>query len=78
MDLQTRKLHLIEYLVRLQDERIFQKIEDSIVKTLKTENQTLPQFSEQELINRAQKSNEDYAAGKYLSQEQLEKESDNW
>ncbi|MDP2722025.1 MAG: hypothetical protein Q8O72_04650 [Bacteroidales bacterium] len=78
MDLQTRKLNLIEYLIGLQDEKIFQRIEDSINKTLQTTNQPLRQFTQQELTDRALKSNEDYQLGKFLDQEKLEKESSNW
>ncbi|NOU48175.1 MAG: hypothetical protein HOO86_14095 [Bacteroidales bacterium] len=78
MDLQTRKLNLIEYLIGLQDEKIFQKIEDSINKTLQSTNQPLRQFTQEELVERALKSNENYHLGKYQDQEQLEKESSNW
>ncbi|MBZ0243247.1 MAG: hypothetical protein K8F24_08550 [Bacteroidales bacterium] len=78
MDLQTRKLNLIEYLIGIQDEKIFQRIEDSINKTLQTANQPLRQFTQQELTERALKSNEDYHLGKFQDQEKLEKESNNW
>lgn len=78
MDLQTRKLNLIEYLIGIQDEKIFQRIEDSINKTLQTTNQPLRQFTQQELTERALKSNEDYHLGKFQDQEKLEKESNNW
>jgi len=78
MDLQTRKLNLIEYLIGLQDEKVFQRIEDSINKTLQTTNQPLRQFTTQELADRALKSNEDYHLGKFQDQEKLEKESSNW
>ncbi|MBS4061906.1 MAG: hypothetical protein KG029_16025 [Bacteroidetes bacterium] len=78
MDLQTRKLNLIEYLIGLQDEKIFQRIEDSINKTLQSTNQPLRQFTTQELADRASKSNDDYHLGKFQDQEKLEKESRNW
>ena len=78
MDLQTRKLNLIEYLIGIQDEKIFQRIEDSINKTLQTTNQPLRQFTQQELTDRALKSNEDYHLGKFQDQEKLEKESNYW
>ena len=35
-------------------------------------------FSKEELIQRAKKSNEDYASGKFISQEDLEIQSENW
>jgi len=78
MDLQTRKLNLIQYLIGLQDEKILQRIEDSINKTLQTTNQPLRQFTQQELTDRALKSNKDYHLGKFQDQEMLEKESNNW
>ncbi len=78
MDLQTRKLNLIEYLIGLKDENMFTIIEDLISKSVKTTNQTLKQFTQEELIKRAQKSNSDYLAGNFKTQEQLKIESKNW
>lgn len=78
MDLQTRKLNLIEYLIGLKDENTFTIIEDLINKSLKKTNQTLKQFTQEELIKRAQKSNSDYLAGNFKTQKQLEVESKNW
>ncbi len=78
MDLQTRKLNLIENLIGLQDENIFKKIEELVNKSLKSTDQSLKQFTEKELIERAQKSNSDYYAGNIKTQEQLEIESKNW
>jgi len=78
MDLQTRKLNLIEYLIGLQDERIFRRIEDSITRTLHSTDRPFEQISEQQLTKRAQRSNEDYTTGKFLDQEHLEMESNNW
>jgi hypothetical protein len=78
MDLQTRKEHLIEYLLGLQDETVFQRIEDSINKTRYATTKSPRQLSSQELIDRAKKSNEDYLSGKFIDQERLEEESSNW
>jgi predicted transcriptional regulator len=78
MDLQTRKEDLIEYLLELQDEAVFQRIEGIINKTRHSTTKSLKQLSSQELIDRAKKSNEDYLSGKFIDQEQLEKESNNW
>ncbi len=78
MDLQTRKLNLIEYLIGLQDEKLFKKIEDSINNVLQPSDRPLNQFSQQELTERALKSSKDYVEGKFTDQEQLEKESNNW
>jgi hypothetical protein len=74
MNLQARKLSLIEYLISLKDEKLFKKIERSVLE-LKEE---FPVFSEDELILRAEESNSDYLKGNYKTQEELEKESENW
>jgi hypothetical protein len=65
-------------LIGLKDENMFIIIEDLINKSVKTTNQTLKQFTQEELIKRAQKSNSDYLAGNFKTQEQLEIESKNW
>ena len=74
MDLQTRKLNAIEYLIGLQDEKIFRKIESTIQEIKKD----LKPFTQKQLIDRAKRSNDDYLVGKYKTQDQLEKESENW
>ncbi len=76
MDLQTRKLNVIEYLIRLTDENIFNVIE-KIVNESKNKSVNR-RFTQQELIERAVKSNQDYQAGKIKNQSQLEAESKNW
>lgn len=78
MDLQTRKLNLIEQLIGLQDENIFKTIEDYIHKSLKLNKRELKKFTQEELIQRAQESNTDYLAGNFKTQEQLEIESNDW
>ncbi len=78
MDLQTRKLNLIAYLIGLQDEKVFKTIEDSIRKSLKMSGQTLKPFTQEDLIQRAEESNVDYFAGNFKTQEQLENESNDW
>lgn len=78
MNLQTRKLNVIEYLIGLTDENIFRVIEDMVNKSKSGERQTYKPFTQQELIKRAKKSNDDYLAGNFKDQEQLEIESKNW
>lgn len=78
MDLQTRKLNAIEYLIRLQDEKVFSIIEATIIESQKKKKKELKPFTQNELIGRAKKSNLDYLTGRYKTQEQLEKESENW
>ncbi len=78
MDLQTRKLNLIEHLIQLQDENIFRRIEELINKSLNSNNESIKRFTKEELIERAKKSNVDYHAGNIRTQEQLEADSKNW
>ena len=57
MDFQTRKLNLIEYFVRLADEEII-TIFEGIINDLKSDNsRNLKPFTQQELLDRARKSN---------------------
>lgn len=74
MDLQPRKLNLIEYLVHLTDEKVFDKIEYLI----RSGNISQDPFTQEEMIARAQKANEDYDAGRVLTMEELEEEMKNW
>jgi hypothetical protein len=78
MDLQTRKLNAIEFLIHLQDEDEFKKIEEAIFKTKDVREKAFKPFTEKQLIERARKSNKDYIAGKHKTQEQLEIESQKW
>ena len=80
MDLQTRKLKAIEYLVGIQDENAFKKIESTIVEVQKQQEvqRKVKPFTQEQLIERASRSTRDYLSGKFKTQEQLEKESENW
>lgn len=80
MDIQTRKLKAIEYLVGLNDEKVLRKIESTIVEVQKQQaikRETNPMTQEQ-LIERAKLSTSDYLSGRYKTQKQLEQESENW
>ncbi|MDD3789836.1 MAG: hypothetical protein PHO94_14250 [Petrimonas sp.] len=77
MDLRTRKLNVIEYLIGLDDEEVFSKIEATIFENKKQLKKFRP-FTRQDLIARANRSNEDYEAGRIITQEDLEVESENW
>jgi len=76
MDLQTRKLHAIEYLAGLRDENIFRKIELTITEVQKAqiEKRNVRPFTQQQLLDRAKESEQDYLSGKVMDQNQLEKE----
>jgi len=80
MDLQTRKLKAIEYLVGLRDEKVFRKIESTIVEAQNQQivKRNVKPFTQEQLIERANRSTKDYLAGKFSTQEQLEKETENW
>jgi hypothetical protein len=80
MDLQTRKLNAIEYLIGLHDEKIFRKIESTIIEVQKqqTVRQSVKPLTVRQLADRANRSTKDYLSGKFKTQEQLEKDSENW
>ncbi len=80
MDLQTRKLNAIEYLIGLQDEKVFSKIESTILQSQKHGHRkvSLKPFTQEELLKRAEQSNNDYLLGNVKTQEELEKESETW
>ena len=78
MDLQTRKLNVIEYLIGLTDESIFRIFEEIVNESKSGEPKTNIPFTRKEMIERANKSNDDYFAGNFKDQEQLETESKNW
>ena len=80
MDLQSRKLNAIEYLIGLKDEEIFKKIESTIFENMNVVEQKkeFRPFTQKELIDRSNRSNQDYLNGNFKTQEQLEKESENW
>ncbi|MBM2814118.1 MAG: hypothetical protein HW421_880 [Ignavibacteria bacterium] len=78
MDLQTRKLNIIEYLIGLQDDKVFSRIESAIYKNQKQDKIKLKSLTRKDIIDRAKQSNEDYTAGRVKTQAQLEKESENW
>lgn len=78
MDLQTRKLTVIGFLTQLQDEKLFNKIENLIFGKTLIQEKDFDKLTDNDLMKRAQKSNEDYKNGKILSQEELETESSKW
>jgi len=75
MNLQVRKLNLIEYLIGIRDEKHFKKIENLINNE---KNTSLKSLSEKEIIERTLKSEKNYLEGKFKSQDEIEKESENW
>lgn len=80
MDLQTRKLKAIEYLVGLRDEKVFRKIESAIVEVQNQQiaKRNVKPFTQEQIIERANRSTKEYLAGKFRTQEQLENETEKW
>lgn len=78
MDLQTRKLNVIEYLIGLKNDELLKKIEAAIFQSKADEERSFRPFTAEELISRAKKSNADYDSGKVIKQTQLENESETW
>ncbi|SHF59919.1 hypothetical protein SAMN05444483_101730 [Salegentibacter echinorum] len=77
MDLQTRKLDLITYLVQIQDEEVLDKIENYILET-KNDVSDFKPFSREEFENRIRKSEKDFENCKFKTQAELEKLSEKW
>lgn len=76
MDLKTRKLNVIESLIKLQDENLISKIE-ALIQKRTSDSSDLKPFSKEQLLERAEKSNINYLAGRVISQEELESQSEN-
>lgn len=77
-NLQLRKMNLIEYLLGIQDEKVFEKIESTIQKSIKTVKPNDFVFTKQDLIERAEFSNNQIKKGHVLTQKELENQSKNW
>ena len=77
-DLQHRKMNLIEYLIGVQDEKLFAKIESSIQKDIESINPNKIAFSKQDLIARAQIAITQIEQGEVTAQTDLEQQSKNW
>lgn len=73
MDIQTRKLEFISEFLKIQSEELVSKLEN-VLKN----NEKLTPFTKEELIRRVEKSELDFQNGRFKSQEDLEKTSENW
>ena len=76
LNIQERKLNIIEQLIILNDEEVFKKVEMLINSSLKRPQ--LKRFTIQELENRAKISEGNIEKGEIYSQEDVEKMSQNW
>ena len=78
LNLQLRKISLIEYLIGIQDEKTFSKVESTIHKSLKSVNPSDIVFSKDKIIERAEFSNRQIKKGHIINQKELEEQSKNW
>ena len=76
--LQLRKISLIEYLLGIQDEKVFAKVEANIHKSIKSLKHSDIVFTKDEIIERAGFSNRQIKKGHVLSQKDVEMQSKNW
>ncbi len=77
-NLQLRKMSLIEYLLGIQDEKIFDQVETKIQETLKSIKPVDIIFTTDQLIERAKFSNKQIKKGHVLNQKDLKAQSKNW
>jgi len=75
MNIQARKLTLIETLIHLNDESLINKIEKLVESKKSTE---LSPMSLDEFYSRVDKSEEAIKKGQVISQKDLEKKAKNW
>ena len=73
---QDKKLSIIEQLIILNDDKVFQQVEELINTSLK--RPILARFSSAELKNRAKRANKDIEVGNLISQEDVEKQTQSW
>ena len=76
MDIQAKKLSLIEWLIQLKDEAVINKI-DTFRERVSSYDPT-KRISIEELYSELEKSEKDLKEGRITSLEDLEKESENW
>lgn len=78
IDLQKRKFSLIEYLLGIQDEKVFSKLETQVYKSLESVKPNDIVFTKEDLLKRARFSEKQIKKGHVLSQEELEQQSKSW
>jgi len=77
-DLSASKLDLISYLVNLKDEVVLNELISVMTKYKNGISSINNKLTEEDLVDRALKSNENYQKGNYISQESLELDSEKW
>jgi hypothetical protein len=72
MDIAVKKIELIEWLTRLQDERIIQRIEALRTNTATELYQQQMPKNQSDLLEKIERSEKDIEAGSILAQEAVE------
>lgn len=72
MDIQTKKLSLINRIIQHKDESILDKI------ALIFEEEKLQDLTEEDIIQRSEKAEKDYKEGKVFTTEELLKITESW
>jgi hypothetical protein len=76
INIQYRKLSIIEQVITLNDDKILKQVEDIINTSL--HKPSLKRLTKQELVNRAKLADKDIENGDVYSQEDVEKLTQNW
>lgn len=76
MNIQTRKLSIINYIINLEDDKEIRRIEADILKKMRKKDYR--PFSQEELLARVKESMEDYKKGNCFTQDEIEDEYENW
>jgi len=77
MDLQSKKLSFIEWLVGIKDEALINTL-DKFRKKAGSRSKTSVKMSFDDLLDELAKSENERKQGKIFSLENVERESDNW
>ncbi|KAB1069830.1 hypothetical protein F6U93_03195 [Tamlana haliotis] len=79
MDLQTRKLELIQEFLKVQSEDVISRLEKILRKeNLKNDNKDFKPMTIEEFNSRIDKSMEDSASGRLIESSELKAKIDKW
>ena len=76
MNIQSRKLNIINYIINLEDDKEIIRIEADILKRIRKKDYR--PFSHKELLARMKVSMQDYKEGNFLTHDEIEDDSENW
>lgn len=75
-NIQEKKLSVIEQLIIINDEKVINKVEEVINKSL--QRPKLKRFTKHQFVKRAKAANKDIENGDFISQKDIEKLSRKW